>query len=171
MPWVRACGLAALVALAGCSGDPAGNAAASAQPVREAPASSDPVAQMVAAVPSGGPASLVDLRFELTSRPVAGRPVDLAVAVLPVVDNMRGFRVVFESNDLVEVRGGGEFVSGGPPRRGSAYLHTISVLPRRDGVAYLSAVVLVDQDGVSVGRSFAIPLIVGDSFAASSATP
>ncbi len=170
---LRSAALAAAlgVLLSGCAREPAGEPdKAAAKAVRKA-AADDPVAQMVAAVPSTGSASLIDMRFDLAGRPVAGQLLDVSVALVPSVESLRSFSVVFQSSEAVEVRAGAQLAFDEPPAVGTAYFHTVSVVPKRDGVAYLSAVVLVDQDGMSVARSFAIPLIVGDSFAASAEVP
>lgn len=161
--------------LPGCAREPGaeaagGSAKPAAKSARKAPAD-DPVAQMVAAVPGSGGPGVIDMRFELSVRPVAGQPLDVSVALVPSAENLRSFSVVFQSNEAVEVRSGAQLALDEAPAVGTAYFHTVSVVPRRDGVAYLSAVVLVDQDGMSVARSFAIPLIVGDSFAASAGGP
>lgn len=161
---------ALLSACAGEQGDASGSSPTK-KASRAEPSGSDQVAQMVAAVPSSVAASLVDLRFELATRPVAGQPLDVSVALVPSVDNLRSVSVVFQSSEAVEVRSGAEFGFDEAPKVGKAHFHTVSVVPKRDGVSYLSAVVLVDQEGMSIARSYAIPMIVGDSFAASAAPP
>ena len=158
--------------LAACAGEP--GSAPGGSPAKAAGKrgeGSDPVAQMVAAVPSSTAASLIDMRFELATRPVAGQPLEVAVALVPAVDNLRSFTVVFQSSESVEVRAGAQLQQDDVPKLGTAYLHSVSVVPKRDGVSYLSAVVLVDQEGMSVARSFAIPMVVADSFAAAAAAP
>ncbi len=44
---------------------------------------------------------------------------------------------------------------------GNVYRHELSVVPRDNGVYYVSAVVLLDTDTGSVARTFAIPVVVG----------
>jgi hypothetical protein len=163
-----AVGLCLSACAGGGDGEPAAGAPAKA--VRK-PSAGNAAAQMVAAVPSTGAASLIEMRFELGGRPVAGQPLEVSVALVPSVPTLRSFSVIFQSSDAVEVRSGAQLALDEPPMAGTAYFHTVSVVPRRDGVSYLSAVVLVDQEGMSVARSFAIPLIVGDSFAASAGAP
>lgn len=164
--------LALGLCLGACAGGQDGEPAAgnSAKATRK-PAASNPVANMVAAVPSTGASTLIEMRFELAGRPVAGQPLEVSVALVPSVPNLRSFSVVFQSSEAVEVRSGAQLALDEAPEQGAAYFHKVSVVPRRDGVSYLSAVVLVDQEGMSVARSFAIPMIVGDSFAASAGAP
>ena len=173
LPASRSAILAVALALllSACAREPAGGPEKAAAKAARKAQGDDPVAQMVAAVPSSGAGSLIDMRFDLAGRPVAGQPLDVSVALVPTVGNLRSFSVVFQSSEAVEVRSGAQLAMDEAPVAGTAYFHTVSVVPRRDGVAYISAVVLVDQEGVSVARSFAIPLIVGDSFAASAGAP
>ena len=169
--WAATLAVALSLLLAGCARESGGEPGAAAGKTARKALADDPVARMVAAVPSSGSAGVIDMRFDLAGRPVAGQPLDVSVALVPTVGNLRSFSVVFQSSEAVEVRSGAQLAMDEAPAAGTAYFHTVSVVPRRDGVAYISAVVLVDQEGVSVARSFAIPLIVGDSFAASAGAP
>ena len=65
-------------------------------------------------------------------------------------------------NEAVEVKAGSEMAFEDRPADGVAVSHTVTVVPRRNGVFYLGAVALVEGTGGSVARSFAIPIIVGD---------
>jgi FAD/FMN-containing dehydrogenase len=160
-------GLAAAVALSGCSGDatPAesgkqGGAVASAAKPRAVKSDTD---GMVAAVSSSGkPGAPVELKFDLASKPELGKPLEVSVAVVPRGEGISQLRVVFQSNEAVEVQSGSEMAVQNRPADGVALTHTVTVVPRRDGVYYLGAVALVDGAGGSVARSFAIPIIVGD---------
>jgi hypothetical protein len=160
--------------LIGCSaGDPAerhAKAVAGSKDDAAATATADQAANLVSAVSSGKPGAPVDVRFDIPKRPKVGESLDIAVAVTALGADLDELRVVFQSNDGVEVRSGNELLVKDHPAVGSTYSHTVTVMPRKDGVFYLSAVALVESKAGSISRSFAIPIIVGDAVAVSEAT-
>ncbi|MFO1426708.1 MAG: hypothetical protein U1F11_06985 [Steroidobacteraceae bacterium] len=168
--------LAALVALAGCSsGDPverhgrakAGTAAGADDGAAAAapPAARAKPDDLVSAVSAGKPGAPVDIKFDIAQQPKLGEPLDIRVEILPRSADIDQLRVVFQSSESIEVRAGGEWLLSDRPADGSSYAHTVTVVPQRNGVYYLSAVALVDGKAGSVARSFAIPIIVGDAVA------
>jgi len=161
-----ALGIAASASFVGCARDgtpgadaaAAGTAAAGSRRGAKAP-----VDAMVSAVSaSGKPGAPVELKFDLGSRPELGKPLEVTVAVVPLGEGITQLRVVFQSNEAVEVQAGSEMAVQDRPAAGVPVSHTVTVVPRRDGVFYLGAVALVEGPGGSVARSFAIPIIVGD---------
>lgn len=160
-----ALGVMTAATLSGCSRGGStdgqeGNASAAAP---QAPTGKGPIDGMVSAVSSSGkPGAPVELKFDITARPRLGTPLEVTVAVLPRGAGITQLRVVFQSNDAVEVQSGSEMAVQERPADGVAVSHTVTVVPRRDGVLYLGAVALVEGSGGSVARSFAIPIIVGD---------
>ncbi len=162
-----ALGLAVLSSLSGCARK---DAAADAQAGAGATASTDPsrggkgaADGMVSAVSSSGkPGAPVELKFDLGAKPELGKPLEVTVAVVPRGEGISQLRVVFQSNESIEVQSGNEMAVQDRPADGVAVTHTVTVVPRRDGVFYLGAVALVEGSGGSVARSFAIPIIVGD---------
>ncbi len=160
-----ALGLATLAALAGCARDgaPGDGAAAGAAAAGPSRSTKGPADGMVSAVSSSGkPGAPVELKFDIGSKPALGKPLEVTVAVVPRGEGITQLRVVFQSNDAVEVQSGGEMAAQERPADGVAVSHVVTVVPRRDGVYYLGAVALVEGAGGSVARSFAIPIIVGD---------
>ncbi|MCC6172510.1 MAG: hypothetical protein IT481_10830 [Gammaproteobacteria bacterium] len=161
----------ALGTLAACAGGDAPTQAK--QDGRGTPAGADlrprgkaAVDGMVAAVSATGkPGAPVELKFDIAARPELGQPLEVAVAVVPRSADVGQLRVVFQSNEAVEVQSGNEAVQD-KPVDGVAMTHTVTVVPRREGVFYLGAVALIEGPGGSVARSFAIPIIVGDPVAA-----
>lgn len=161
----------ALGTLAACAGGDAPTQAK--QDGRGTPAGADlrprgkaAVDGMVAAVSATGkPGAPVELKFDIAARPELGQPLEVAVAVVPRSADVSQLRVVFQSNEAVEVQSGNEAVQD-KPVDGVAMTHTVTVVPRREGVFYLGAVALIEGPGGSVARSFAIPIIVGDPVAA-----
>ena len=79
--------------------------------------------------------------------------------------------VFFQSTDGIQVVDGLKLEAPANPTNGQEFSHTVTVLPQKDGVSYLSAVAMVETGpgGGSVARTFAIPIIVGDIVAAEAA--
>jgi hypothetical protein len=149
--------------LLGCG--EAGTTRVKSEPVASA-AAADRTETMVSAVSSGKPGAAVDLKFDLGKRPRVGEPLDVAVAVTTRAADIDELRVVFQSTEGVEVVGGAQLGPVAKPADGQTFSHTVRVLPKQDGVYYISAVALVEAaaSGVSsIARTFAIPIIVGDS--------
>lgn len=121
---------------------------------------------MVSAVSSGKPGAAVDLKFDIGKRPRIGEPLDVTIAVTTRAPDIDQLQVVFQSTEGIEVVSGAQLGPVARPADGQLFAHTVRVLPHQEGVYYLSAVALVDSasaGGASVARTFAIPIIVGDS--------
>ena len=158
-------GLAATVILWGCgSGETPGVAGGAAKPAA-APRKAQPGGlvspNMVSAV-SGtrtGPAA-VQLKFELRERPEAGQPLDIDVVILPasaLLDRLSG---KVEAGDGLELAEGAQIAPTERPVEGTPIRHSIKVLPKREGMFTVNAVVSVDSAGQSWSQSFSIPVIV-----------
>ena len=116
--------------------------------------------EMVAAVSAKPGQGVVDLKFTLMSRPKVGEPVDIELAMTPSTQ----LEMLFARFQVAE---GLQLVSGGEtdhlehPAPGVPIGHKITVLPKSDGIFYVTAVVLADSEKDSVARTFTIPLIAG----------
>lgn len=127
---------------------------------------------MVSAVSSGKPGAAVDLKFDLAKRPRIGEPLEVSVVVTARASDIDSLQVIFQSTDGIQVTGGASLPPQAKPADGQTFSHTVTVVPQRDGVFYLSAVALIESGGESassVARTFAIPIIVGDGVAAAAA--
>ncbi len=169
--WLAILGCALLGACSGGSSkgsDPATkDASASAKAVT---ASAD--ANLVAAVASGKPGAAVDLKFDLAKRPRVGEPLEVTVVVTARAADIDSLQVIFQSTDGIQVTGGAALPPQEKPTDGQSFTHTVTIVPQRDGVFYLSAVALIESGGdgaSSLARTFAIPVIVGDGVAAAAA--
>lgn len=126
---------------------------------------SAPTEAMVSAVSSGKPGAAVDLKFDIGKRPRVGETLEVAIAVTVRAPDIDKLQVVFQSTEGIEVVEGAQLGPVDKPADGRLLAHKVRVLPKQDGVYYLSAVALVDTTsagGGSVARTFAIPIIVGD---------
>ena len=115
---------------------------------------------MVRAVHSGGGEPPVDLRFELMQRPEVGKPLDISVALIPTV-GLERMQARFQASDGLEIIKGSHTEQIARPVAESPIAHTVTVMPKRDGIFTVMAVVLTDSASESISRNFTIPLIAG----------
>jgi hypothetical protein len=158
--------LAATVILFGCgSGESPGVAGGAAKPAA-APRkvqSGDVVSpNMVSAVGGAhtGPAA-VQLKFELRERPDVDRPLDIDVVILPASANLDRLYGKVEVADGLELAEGAQIAPAERPMEGIPIRHSIKVLPKKDGIFTVNAVVSADAAGQSWSQTFSIPVIVG----------
>lgn len=146
---------------------PADSAAAAAQPEVDAATRG-----MVSGVAAGrAEDAAVDLKFELKSRPEVGQPLTIDVVLLPQISSKK-MNVTYLSEGLT-VQPSSMPSQYEAVQPGSVYRHQATVVPRDDGVFYVSAIVMVQTDTEEITRTFSIPVVVGgppDS-AADSAAP
>lgn len=155
--------LAALIAIAGCSSEPEPEAQQAAAPApapqSAAHAADDPVAKMAKAVGGGKPGAAVDLRYEMQAKPEVGKPTEVQIALVPNA-GVESLTATISGMDGVTVSGDLE-VTFSPVEQGKPYTHTFTMLPDRAGVYYLTVSVSSQIGGASMGRTFSIPLVVG----------
>jgi hypothetical protein len=158
--------LAATVMLCGCgSGETPGVAGGAPNPAAATrkPQPGEVVSpNMVSAVSSArtGPAS-VQVKFELRERPDVAQLLDIDLVILPgsaTVDRLYGRVEVADGLQLTE---GAQIGPTDRPGDGIPIRHRIKVVPRRDGIFTVNAVVSVDSAGQSWSQTFSIPVIVG----------
>jgi hypothetical protein len=127
------------------------------------------LADMVSAVTQGKSFGDISLKFDLRGRPVVGEPVDIDLAIIPAheVDSLSA---TFQPGEGLDVAKGGKTPEISHPQVGVPISHTLTVVPQRDGVFYVNAVVVADSASQSVSRTFSIPLIAGNGSAVA-ATP
>ena len=160
--WAIAAALALAVSGCGSSGESGTGAAPANKSPPGAKAPGRPQSDnMVAAVSAtkGGPP--VEVKFELRERPQVGQPVDIDIAVLPVSPNLERVHAIFQAGDGLDLVSGGETAPIEKPADGVPIRHILRILPKRDGIFVVSAVVSVDTASESLSRTFSIPLIAG----------
>ena len=162
-----AAALGAVAILGACSsGETPGAAASAARPSQAAQRKSLPSnvlsPDMVSAVSSGGTgAPAVQVKFELRQRPGVAQPVDIDLAIVPASGALDRVSGKVEVGDGLELVAGGEIPPTERPVEGVPILHSIKVLPKKDGIFTVSAVLGVDAAGESSSQTFSIPVIVG----------
>lgn len=152
-------GLAAACDSAGEGSAHRAAARAGTRPLAAAPAARLP-ATMVRAVNSSGGEPPVDVRFDVEERPQVGKPVDIALALIPTA-GLERLQAKFQASDGLELIKGAETALIVRPVVDTPITHTVTVVPQRDGIFTVMAVVLTDSESESVSRNFTIPLIAG----------
>jgi hypothetical protein len=117
---------------------------------------------MVAAVSGSKAGPPVDLKFSLPSRPEVGQVMDVDVAVVPRAPVPESVSVSFQVVDGLEIVDGSQLdrvekLTGGTPIR-----HVVKILPKRDGIFALTAVVSFTASNQELNRTFTIPVISGE---------
>ncbi|MGQ0835257.1 MAG: hypothetical protein ACT4O5_10110 [Gammaproteobacteria bacterium] len=162
---VRLVALAATLAILLACGPGAGNgeqggANPAATTAAKPSPKKDPLADMVSAVSGGRASGTVELKFALDERPQVGEPLEVEIAVLPV-SVLDRVAVHFQVGAGLELRSGGEMPAVNKPERGVPLSHRLTIVPLRDGIFFISAVVLADSPEQSLTRTFSIPIISG----------
>jgi hypothetical protein len=115
---------------------------------------------MVAAVSAGKTELPVDVRFALRQRPELGQPIKLDVQVTPSAPLVR-LIASFHAEDGLTLGDGVQQIVRDRPDPGVPIVHTLTLVPRQDGIFYVNATVLTDSGSESIGRTFTIPVIAG----------
>lgn len=152
--------LSSLLLLSACGSEPEPEAAPApvAKPVAKA-GSSDGIATMAKAVGDGKPGAAVTIRYDFKGKPSAGTPTDLEIAFIPNagVDSMEATLSGMDGITLA----GTTSASFNQVESGKPYRHTVSVLPDRSGVFYVTVSITTQIAGSSLGRTFSVPFVVG----------
>jgi hypothetical protein len=122
----------------------------------------DDLSDMVAAVSSAKSGPPVELKFTLATRPQVGQVMDLDVAVVPRAPVPDSVAVSFQAGEGLEIVEGSQLERVGKLVDGTPIRHVVKVLPKRDGIFALMAVVsyaAADQDW---SRTYSIPVIAGE---------
>lgn len=165
------CLLLASSALTACGSEPEPAATVAATTPKPAahPAVDDPVAKMARAVGNGKPGAAVDIRYDFLAKPAVGTPTELQVAFVPNA-GVDSLDAVISGMDGLTLAGPltASFASVEPSK---PYVHTVSVLPDRAGVFYLTLVVTTQIGNSNLSRTFSIPFVVGNVPAQQKAPP
>jgi len=150
------------------AGTPGGSAATAGNMADPGPT------DLVSAVSSGGGEGLVGLKFQVTQRPVSGKPV---VITLRLVANrpLQHLEARFHPDEGLEVTQGADFDPEEAMEAGSTVDHTLTIVPAHEGIYTVMATVTTGSAAEGVSRSFVIPIVVAaeapPGAAAAPATP
>ena len=156
-----------LLVLAACSKEPEPAIVApspNAALARELAAAKDPTLKMARAVKTTKPGANVELKYEFASKPEPGVATEVKLAIIAggsadrltyKITGMEGLTLAGPLEGSVE-----------QPTRGQIIDHTFSLLPDRTGIYYATVTVMTETAGSQMGRTFSVPLLVGDIEAA-----
>jgi hypothetical protein len=118
---------------------------------------------LVSAVSSAHTNTPIGMKFGLAARPAVGTPLKVTVALIPAADaGINHIHASFQPGDGLLLQSD-RTLDVSEPGAGVAIEQELSVVPQQSGVLSLGATVVVDMDGGSLARSYAIPLIVRDN--------
>jgi hypothetical protein len=164
---VSAAALGAVAILCGCgSSETPATATSAARPGQAAPRKAQPVSlvppdMVSAARASGTGPPAVQVKFELRQRPAVAQALDIDLAIVPASGALDEVSGKVEVGDGLELAAGGQIPPTERPVEGVPILHSIKVLPKKNGIFTVSAVLSVDSAGQSLSQTFSIPVIVG----------
>jgi hypothetical protein len=158
-----------LLGVAGCgSGDKPSTSTANPKAHRtpKVAASSRPgednLADMVAAVSAGKAGPPVELKFSLSTRPEVGQVMDVLLAVVPRTPVPDSVSASFQVVDGLEIVEGSQLERVDKLVDGTPIRHVVKILPKRDGIFTLTAVVSFVVENQDWTRTFSIPVIAGE---------
>ena len=160
--------LAAAALITGCgsrSGGTATTEAPAKKITRKAGNPADELSRtMVSAVAANKPSTLpVQVKFELRARPDIGQPVDVDLAIVPLSASVDRVAGKVEGEDGLELLEGGQIEPTDRPAEGVPIRHPVKVLPKREGIFTVHAVLTVDSGGQSSTESYSVPVIAAAS--------
>ena len=116
--------------------------------------------EMVAAVSSVRNAAVVGVHFALNGTPTVNKalPVDIALVPHEAITTLRAH---FEARDGLSLATGNEFEALTDPKPEKVITHQLVLLPSKEGVFMVTAIIDTEAGNGSVSRIFSIPVIVG----------
>jgi len=156
--------MAATLAACGQATDKSGAAGQSRQPGPDKHKAGDLLdPDMVAAVSSAHSSTPIAMKFRLSGRPLVGAPLQVVVALIPAADvTISHIHASFQPGEGLQLQAE-RSLDINDPTAGGVIEQELSVVPQQPGVLSLNATVVVDMDGGSLARSYAIPLIASDN--------
>jgi hypothetical protein len=119
-----------------------------------------PLSEMVAAVsPAKGPP--VELKFALPTRPEVGQVTEVDVALVPSQPVPDSVSISFQVVDGLEIVEGSQMERVEKLTADAPVRHVVKVLPKRDGIFTITAIVSFTASNLESSRVFSIPVIAG----------
>jgi hypothetical protein len=162
---------AAALLLAACDDAPTGQPSqpgAAAKPVKSAEVVLPP--EFVAAVSAGRNSSVISVHFALRNSPTVNQALPVDIAIVPH-QSFTAVRAHFDSRDGLVVATGNELTALTDPKPEKPIEHELVLMPGKDGVFMVSAIVETEGLDGTISRVFSIPVIVAPPAAAAPAAP
>jgi hypothetical protein len=165
--WITACAVGVL--LAGCGDGVPEETPSAAKPAPKVskPGSALPP-DMVAAVSSTRNTDVVSVHFVLNGTPTVSKALPVDIAIVPHKPVL-SLNVHFEARDGLALATGSVLERLAEPKPESVINHQLVLLPSKEGVFMVTAIVETETNDGAVSRIFSIPVIVGSPDAAGDA--
>jgi hypothetical protein len=128
-------------------------------PLKRGPTAAELTKGMVEAASQGKSQLPVQLKFDLSQRPMVGQTVDINIAVMPQID-ASGADIEVAGGEGLTIPPGANQVELAAVAAGEVYRQSIKVSPTAVGVLLLNLTVSLKHDEMTESRAFSIPLIV-----------
>jgi hypothetical protein len=133
----------------------------SAKDKKPAAVAADPTADMSAAVSAVKGPSPVTVKFQMPDRPQPGQPLAVEFVLIPDA-SVQSLAAKFEGDEGLAVVSGDQVPAVEKPAANVPIRHTVTVLPKSDGVYTVTATLTVATEEETKGRVYSIPLIAGN---------
>ena len=125
-----------------------------------APVAADPTAGMDTAVSAVKGPSPVNVKFQMADRPQPGQPLSVEFVLIPDA-TVQSLAVKFEGDDGLTVVSGDQLAALEKPPANVPIRHTVTVLPKSDGIYTVTVTLAVAIGEETKARVFLIPVIAG----------
>jgi hypothetical protein len=130
-----------------------------AAPAPQGPNPQQLTAGMVEAVAQGKSQGSFDLKFDLLERPVPGKPLEIALALLPQTAAGSATVAVTGAEGL-DLQPGDERFEFPAVEAARVYRHSVKVTPASEGLYVLTLSVSLQHEQTSDSRVFSVPILV-----------
>jgi hypothetical protein len=158
--------------LAGCGDGAPADAPASttAAPAATKPAPGRLPPDMVAAVSTTRNSGIVSVHFVLNGIPTVGKALPVDIAIVPH-QSLASIVAHFDARDGLALATGNALERQADPPPEKVIKHQLVLLPGKEGVFMLTAVIETESDEGTISRIYSIPVIVGSSGAPPAESP
>ncbi|HZO21824.1 MAG TPA: hypothetical protein VFB37_04910 [Steroidobacteraceae bacterium] len=132
------------------------------KPVHSTKPGEEDLTEMVAAVSATKAGPPVEMRFALQQSPQVGQPVAVSIALVTSAPALDSVSASFQASDGLDIVEGAESPRVDRPVPGTPLRHVLRIVPKRDGIFAVTAVVTVDSSNQHSTRTFLIPVIAGE---------
>ena len=157
--------IAALLCACGSSDKSAQSQAAAARNSHKVLSPAQTLARnMVSAATQTKPGSApipLQVKFALRARPDVAQPLDIDLQLVPTASNLDRIFGKVEGDEGLELVGSDELAEAEKPVENTPIDRSIKVLPKRNGIYLVTAIVSVDMGGQISTQTFQIPVIAG----------
>ncbi len=128
-------------------------------PVQRAASPGESTVGMVEAASQGKSQMAVSLKFDLLQRPVAGQPLEVAIALLPQIAGGPA-TIDVTGSEGVQLSSADSQIAFPTVEPEQVYRHSITVTPTAEGVSFVTLNVTLKHDEMTESRVFSVPVIV-----------